>query len=117
MVEAAGQMLHSFRNGLDYAFICRLSRTDAGRVIQASPARILVPALPSNRVSQPMSLYRAARVGRAPPLGVTMSSFDDPRVHRMSPVFTSPFRAKATMQSLALIEPASASPRLQDLRA
>ena len=41
LVEAAGQMLRSFRNGLDYAFI--LAREDAGRVIRAK-TRILVPA-------------------------------------------------------------------------
>ena len=74
MVEAAGQMLHSFRNGLDYAFIRRLFADGCGACYPSLTARILVPARPSSRVSQPMSLYRAARVGRAPPLGVTMSS-------------------------------------------
>ena len=81
LVEAAGQMLRSFRNGLDYAFI--LAREDAGRVIRAQSPN---PSAGSPAVSQSMSLYRAERVGHSPPLGVTRSLRSDHRVHRMSPV-------------------------------
>ena len=43
MVEAAGQLIHLFRDGLDYAFI--LQTQDAGRVIRdRTLSRILVPA-------------------------------------------------------------------------
>jgi len=38
MVEAAGQLVHSFRNGLDYAFI-PVAR-DAERVIRALTAAL-----------------------------------------------------------------------------
>src|SRR6266850_53531 len=41
LVEAAGQLFHPFRDGLDYAFILR--KQDAGRVIRLHCRRILVP--------------------------------------------------------------------------
>src|SRR6185503_7238745 len=79
----------------------------AGRVI-----RIIDPdpsaGSPRSAVSLSMSLYRAKEVGPPAPLGVATSLVvERHRVHRLSPVFTLPLRAKAT---IALIEPASASP-------
>jgi len=47
MVEAAGQLFHLFRDGLDYAFIphrCTVSRM-RGVLFEHRSARILVPAL------------------------------------------------------------------------
>ena len=68
--------------------------------------RILVPAPPVAEISRSMSLYRAGlRLALFLPLGVAIPNglgFAD-----VSPVFTLPSRAEAT---LLLIEPASASP-------
>ena len=74
-MEAAGQLPHLFRDGLDYAFILHRFRDvpDAGRVIRISRFPILVPAQPVARFSQSMSLYRAEQVGLVPPLGVARS--------------------------------------------
>ena len=73
------------------------------------PARRSRPRAGSCRsISLPMSLYRAKEVGLPAPLGVTTPLIvERHRVHRLSPVITLPSRAKAT---IALIEPASASP-------
>jgi hypothetical protein len=47
MVEAAGQLVHFFRNGLDYAFILRVRRAFAQeRSVLFGLPRILVPAHP-----------------------------------------------------------------------
>jgi hypothetical protein len=47
MVEAAGQLFHFFRNGLDYAFILRRHRWPAQeRSVLFGSTRILVPARP-----------------------------------------------------------------------
>jgi hypothetical protein len=74
MVEAAGQLPHLFRDGLDYAFILhRLRHAGCGACYPDLAARILVPALPVARFSQSMSLYRAEQVGLVPPLGVARS--------------------------------------------
>jgi hypothetical protein len=76
VVEAAGQPVHSFRNGLDYA-ITPVAKPGAGRVISRHWAirlcpLILVPAHRMNPAGRSMSLYRAG-LGLAPfrPLGVT----------------------------------------------
>jgi hypothetical protein len=74
LVEAAGQLFHLFRDGLDYAFILHpRAMKHAGRVIRFVPNQILVPALPRKRFSQSMSLYTAPRVGLVIPLGVARS--------------------------------------------
>jgi hypothetical protein len=73
MVEAAGQLIHFFRNGLDYAFILLdPSRISQERSVLSGHARILVPARPPRGISRSMSLYRAAAVGLLLPLGVAM---------------------------------------------
>ena len=73
-MEAAGQLFHLFRDGLDYAFILHpRAMKHAGRVIRFVPNQILVPALPRERFSQSMSLYTALRVGLVLPLGVARS--------------------------------------------
>src|SRR5688572_7526999 len=90
---------------------------DAGRVIR--DWRILVRARRFTPRSAPMSLYRAGlRLALFLPLGVAMppalfpsgaaTGFAD-----VSPVFTLPSRAEATM----LIEPASVSPTQSGLHA
>jgi len=87
-VEVAGQLIHIFRYGLDYAFI----RWFIGCGAYYSLARILVPApefLKLLLISKPMSLYRAGKVGPSPPLGVAMlflskqrqGSPNEPRLH------------------------------------
>jgi len=90
LVEAAGQSFHLFRDGLDYAFILTsIARCQERGVLSGSRTiQILVPA-PPIRISQPMSLYRAAEVGLPPPLGVATSliaesrqgSPNEPRFH------------------------------------
>ena len=62
MVEAAGQLIHLFRGGLDYAFIpVPAGAQGAGRVIRTAHVRIPDPSVGSlSRVSRSMSLYRAA---------------------------------------------------------
>ena len=80
-MEAAGQLFHLFRDGLDYAFILRTPVTQERSVLfeghtmelESQGLRILVPA-PSlqQRLSRSMSLYRAdLRLALFPPLGVT----------------------------------------------
>ena len=74
MVEAAGQLFHLFRDGLDYAFIPHRSRdVGCGACYPNYSFRILGPALPRERFSQSMSLYTALRVGLVLPLGVARS--------------------------------------------
>jgi hypothetical protein len=88
-VEAAGQLFHLFRDGLDYAFILRRSRDewDAGRVIRIVPSQSESwGRLRCLRIfSRSMSLYTARPVGLVSPLGVA-TSLPRQRVHRMSPV-------------------------------
>ena len=96
MVEAVGQLIHFFRNGLDYAFIPSIGM----RGVLSIYSWILVPAH-QLRISGSMSLYRAGlRLALFLPLGVAMPSepftqmptgFTD-----VSPVFTLLLRAKAT---------------------
>src|SRR5262245_51651202 len=98
MVEAAGQLFHLFRDGLDYAFIPnRFRDPGCGACYQSRsfPTPILGPAPALARLSQSMSLYTARPVGLVSPLGVAMP-LSWRRVHRMSPVITSLSRAKAT---------------------
>jgi len=91
MVEAAGQLIHLFRDGLDYAFI--LPKQDAERVIRdRTLSRILVPAhcAFSSALSRPMSLYRAGlRFALFLPLGVAIPPAEFPpcgyRVRRCEP--------------------------------
>jgi hypothetical protein len=62
MVEAAGQLFHLFRDGLDYAFIqCRFRDPGCGASYQSRsiPTPILGPAPLLAQVSQSMSLYTA----------------------------------------------------------
>lgn len=111
-MEAAGQLIHLFRGGLDYAFI--LVAQDAGRVIQLKTSWILVPAHPVSRASESMSLYRAGlRLALFLPLGVSMPPRGGEGFTDVSPVVTLPSRAEATV----LIEPASASPTQSGLHA
>ena len=76
MVEAAGQLVRIFRYRLDYAFIPdRLPAGMRGVLF----GEYNVSANPSTRsvmfdLSEPMSLYRAEKVGPSPPLGVAMPS-------------------------------------------
>lgn len=101
VVEAAGQPVHLFRDGLDYAFILEIQ--DAERIIGKFFIPILVSAHTPSGASESMSLYRAAEVSLSLPLGVTMpfrvglmpfetpSGFTD-----MSPVFTLSLQTRAT---------------------
>ena len=75
MVEAAGQLIHLFRDGLDYAFI--LHAGCGACYPSASSGRILVTArcahVPSSAVSRSISLYRAGlRFALFLPLGVAI---------------------------------------------
>ena len=104
-MEAAGQLIHLFRDGPDYAFTRTLNIQGRVRsVLSITRCRwILVPALLVAEVSRSMSLYRAdLRLALFPPLGVTAaaaivgrwsapSGFAD-----VSPVVTSLLRVKAT---------------------
>ena len=106
MVEAAGQLIHPFRDGLDYAFI-PVAR-DAERVIHrlsSSPRRREVMQVnPSIRppaakpVGESMSLYRAGLklafflpLGVAIPPSLAVAGFTD-----VSSIVTLPLRAEAT---------------------
>ena len=108
MVEAAGQLFHLFRDGLDYAFILR---TGCGACYpRRYRPQILVPARGAfDTVSRSMSLYRAGlRLALFLPLGVAIRQQHSRRAVAgfadVSPVFTLPLRAEAT---ILLIEPAS----------
>jgi len=90
MVEAAGQLFHPFRDGLDYAFILhRLAAMSRMRGVLSAALAADPGAGPAlARFGQSMSLYRAGRVGLVPPLGVAMSlpsatkgSPNEPRYH------------------------------------
>ena len=109
MVEAAGQFPHLFRNGwtMPSSFIASAMCRMRGVLSRPFAIRILVPAPPLKAV-QPVyeSLQGRKQVGLVPPLGVARSLLPaDSRVHRMSPVFTSPFRVKATIAFLAQSNP------------
>jgi hypothetical protein len=69
-VEAAGQLVHLFRDGLDYAFIRR--EPERG-VLSESSCDSNPSAGSCLRVSLSMSLYRAREVGLPAPLGVATS--------------------------------------------
>ena len=97
MVEAAGQLIHLFRDGPDYAFILR---TGCGACYPSSTATNPSTGSPRLRaVSRPMSLYRAGlRLALFLPLGVAIppaafppcvAGFAD-----VSPVVTLPLRAE-----------------------
>jgi hypothetical protein len=92
MVEAAGQLIHLFRDGLDYAFI--LHPGCGAYYPSIRSRRILVPARgahgPSSAVSRSMSLYRAGlRLALFLPLGVAIPPAACPpcgcRVRRCEP--------------------------------
>jgi hypothetical protein len=69
-VEAAGQLFHLFRDGLDYAFI-RPEAPERGVLFGSNDPN---PSTgPSTDVGLPMSLYRAKEVGLPAPLGVATS--------------------------------------------
>jgi hypothetical protein len=68
-VEAAGQLFHLFRDGLDYAFIRLAVEPERGVLFGSNTIRILVQA-PARSISLSMSLYRAREVGLPAPLGV-----------------------------------------------
>ena len=110
-MEAAGQLFHLFRGGLDYAFILLPGCGACYPPLQ----RILVPAhLVYAQVSGSMSLYRASlRLALYLPLGVSMPPRGGAGFADVSPVFTLPSRAEATV----LIEPASADPTQPGLHA
>ena len=101
MVEAAGQLIHLFRDGPDYAFI--LQRRMRGVLSVLACGRILVPARCASRaVSQPMSLYRAGlRLALFLPLGIAIPPAAYPPCGAgfadVSPVVTLPLRAEATI--------------------
>ena len=73
-MEAAGQLFHPFRDGLDYAFILqRLAAMSRMRGVLSATFVADPGAGPAlARFGQSMSLYRAERVGLVPPLGVAM---------------------------------------------
>ena len=90
LVEAAGQLFHLFRDGLDYAFIPNRFRDPGCGACypnRSIPIRILGPARPLTQLSQSMSLYTARQVGLVTPLGVAMplswqqGSPNEPRYH------------------------------------
>jgi hypothetical protein len=71
-VEAAGQLFHLFRDGLDYAFI-RSSATEVSeRGVLSESSTDPNPSAGSMReaFSLSMSLYRAKEVSLPAPLGV-----------------------------------------------
>ena len=92
MVEAAGQLFHPFRDGLDYAFIL-LPGCGACYPL----ARILVRALqlPAQRVYE--SLQGRPEVGPLPTPRRCHAAFSAATGFAdVSPVFTLPSRTKAT---------------------
>ena len=103
LVEAAGQPVRPFRDGLDYAFIllpgCGACYP-AGKALDPS-------ARPACRFGASMSLYRAGlRLALFLPLGVAMPVGSGNRVRRCEPRFHFALSGKGDQ----LIEPASASP-------
>ena len=77
-MEAAGQLIRLFRDGLDYAFIlktaCAVPRS--GACYPVARVRVPNPSAGSSLVdfSRSMSLYRAdLRLALFPPLGVATS--------------------------------------------
>ena len=107
MVEAAGQLIHLFQDGPDYAFT-QTSNCEAWvrSVLSITRCRwILVPALLVAEVSRSMSLYRAGlRLALFLPLGVALASCDALGFTDVSSVFIPSLRTDATS---FLIEPAS----------
>src|SRR5258708_36871742 len=96
MVEAAGQLIHLFRDGLDYAFILRAgcgacySRTNIPQILVLARCA----HCHSSAVSRPMSLYRAGlRFALFLPLGVAIPPAAFPpcgcRVRRCEPRYHS----------------------------
>ena len=71
MVEAAGQLIHLFRDGPDYAFILR---TGCGACYPSIAAtNPSTGSMRSRALSRPMSLYRAGlRFALFLPLGVAI---------------------------------------------
>ena len=118
MVEAAGQLIHLFRDGPDYAIThASCSKAWVRSVLSITRCRwILVPALLVAEVSRSMSLYRAGlRLALFLPLGVTSrSQLERVRLHRCEPHYHFTLAGEGDP---SLIEPASASPTFQDLHA
>ena len=113
MVEAAGQLFHPFRDGLDYAFILL---PGCGACYPLARILVRAPRLPAQRVYEslqgrpevgPLPTPRRCHAARSFPSGAATGFAD------VSPVFTLPSRTKATL----LIEPASVSPRQSGLHA
>ena len=110
LVEAAGQLIHPFQGGLDYAFILLPGCGACYPAIQRPDPSDRSGVTPSGS----MSLYRAGlRLALFLPLGVAMPPSGGAGFADVSPVFTLPFRAEATV----LIEPASAGPAQPGLHA
>ena len=98
MVEAAGQLFHPFRDGLDYAFILL---PGCGACYPATFSRILVAArgkllqrlyesLQGRPEVGPLPTPRRCHAARSFPSGAATGFAD------VSPVFTLPSRTKAT---------------------
>ena len=94
LVEAAGQHIHLYRGGLDYAFILS---PGCGACYPAHTAPD--PSSRSGKLpSGSMSLYRAGlRLALYLPLGVAMLPCDSAGFADVSPVFTLLLRAEATI--------------------
>ena len=109
VVEAAGQLIHLFRDGPDYAFILR---TGCGACYPRQQCPwILVPTrgAVAHRQSVYESLQGRSEVGPLPTprrchSGSGISRCTGAGFADVSPVFTLPLRAEAT---ILLIEPAS----------
>jgi hypothetical protein len=105
MVEAAGQLFHLFRDGPDYAFILRYAQ-ERGVLFavpdgpkQTDPANVANPSaysFPFGNQKVYESLQGTEGWPPCTPRRCHVST-PDGRVHRMSPVFTLPSRAKATI--------------------
>jgi hypothetical protein len=101
-VEAAGQLIQLFRDGLDYAFILVCNRIlGCGACYSRLPmqSQILVSA----PVFRPQPTYESLQGKQSWPLFTPRRCHAAPkqrRVHRMSPVITLLLRAKATIASL-----------------
>ena len=114
MVEAAGRLCSaSFEAGRTMPSSCC---QDAGRVIRQRRILVRAPRSPVQRVYEslqgrpevgPLPTPRRCHAARSFPSGAATGFAD------VSPVFTLPSRAKATV----LIEPASVSPRQSGLHA
>jgi hypothetical protein len=109
LVEAAGQLFHPFRGGLDYAFIplpgCGACYPfpDPSAGPSGCPDRPVYESLQGRPEVGPLPTPRRCHAAL-----LAAAGFAD-----VSPVVTLPLRAEATN----LIEPASASPRQSGLHA